>query len=104
MEKHTRGPWYIVPSDHTVIVDGDPSQEGTRIVARVWDVRWASRNVYESDYREGIANARLIAEAPAMYEALKILVSWAKGNNLIGMRNEPPGIDEAMEVLARIEG
>ena len=45
-----------------------------------------------------------IAVFQDLLEACKILVSWAKGNNLIGMTNEPPGIDEAMRAIAKAEG
>lgn len=49
-------------------------------------------------------NAPLISAAHDLLEACKILVSWAKGNNLIGASNEPPGIDEAIAAIAKAKG
>lgn len=46
-------------------------------------------------------NANLIAAVPELFEACKILVAWAKGNYLIGMKNEPPGIQEAIEAIRK---
>ena len=75
--KHTPGPWFIVTSDHNVIVDKDPALDG-RIVARTYDNRWQSRNVYDEDGAEGIANAHLIAAAPDLFEALENCAEWIK--------------------------
>ena len=46
-------------------------------------------------------DANLIAAVPELFEACKILVAWAKGNNLIGTKNEPPGIQEAIDAAIR---
>lgn len=46
-------------------------------------------------------DAELIAAAPELFEACKIIVAWAKGNDLIGMKNEPPGVQEAIEAIRK---
>ena len=46
-------------------------------------------------------DASLIAAAPELFEACKIIVTWAKGNNLIGTNKEPPGVQEAIEAIRK---
>lgn len=46
-------------------------------------------------------DANLIAAAPELFEACKIIVAWAKGNQLIGTHNEPPGVQEAIVAIRK---
>jgi hypothetical protein len=65
-EKHTPGPWSIW-RDFNVIAD-----KGTRAIANCGGFS-NSRNA-EADHEENVANARLIAAAPDLLEALKEMV------------------------------
>lgn len=51
--------------------------------------------------QDGLPTLKLIKAAPDLLAACQILVSWAKGNNLIGTNDEPPGIDEAIAAIAK---
>ena len=90
-EKHatfTPGPW--VAMGKAVYTESDnPARE----------ILWGGHNTRSASDEEKKANARLIAAAPAMYEALANLVAdWER---CIG---EIPHDHEAREVLAKVEG
>jgi hypothetical protein len=57
-EKFTPGPWRVV--------NGDQIRSAIHQIARAWMMRGG----------EGKANARLIAAAPDLYEALSAFISW----------------------------
>ena len=59
MSKHTSGHWETKPHNPTVVVCG------TRVIARVRDL------CIDSQLTEDCANARLIAAAPELLEAVK---------------------------------
>lgn len=78
MSEHTPGPWEIesidsAPDDHLRIM-GRPVWPCTRFGAKgVWDI--ASVNeLGDENVDEQIANARLIAAAPDMLEALRAIL------------------------------
>lgn len=61
-ENHTPGKWEVPEDNKCLIVcDGIP----------VADASFLAYNNFKRSAKEAIANARLIAAAPAMYEALK---------------------------------
>ena len=96
---HTPGPWVI----SSVIKHGARCyrtirQEGRFKLAEVFAFNECATGTEEGK-AEDHANARLIAAAPAMYEALANLVAdWER---CIG---EIPHDHEAREVLAKVEG
>jgi hypothetical protein len=67
MSKHTEGPWKVTESEddliYTYVVD-----EENRLIADTWAASCADVGVVSSD--EAIANAKLIAAAPELIEAL----------------------------------
>jgi hypothetical protein len=93
--KHTPGPWTVEVSDDAYgtyrIVEQAQANEAT-----------ADEDIYTAD--EDYANARLIAEAPALLEALRTLVrANDRGYQRDTMRYEG-FFDTAREVIERIEG
>ena len=68
--KHTPGPWVVKSTDEDIntktIIDSD----------EFWIAKVLNFNRASDDIRESQANANLIAAAPAMYEALKELVTY----------------------------
>ena len=71
MSEYTSGPWEAVGSTvRTLRTD----RGGGLFVADCWR-RWEDPQEFAFDGREADANARLIAEAPKMLEALKMVRS-----------------------------
>ena len=74
MNKHAPGPWKVSPTDDTVVIDAD----GREVAA------------IDGDYNDPDtwplmeANARLIAAAPDLLEALKDLFSIANAEGVVG--------------------
>lgn len=66
--EHTLGPWVLSTSESAVVVEA-----GER---RGWTVADLSRTYTELPNKERKANARLIAAAPTMYEALEAVDEW----------------------------
>ena len=64
--RHTPGPWHII--NEKTIIGADSPRQGY-----VADVNLHRSN--DNGEPDGFANAALIAAAPAMYEALRVLTS-----------------------------
>ena len=73
MDKHTAGPWGIYTPEHDVTAWDEGSQRTITIAIMADD--WEGDNAQE--IRE--ANARLIASAPELLEALKEVLELASG-------------------------
>jgi hypothetical protein len=95
--KHTPGPWQVGHFDSNMICDSDGANRGCSPIARV-----------EGTAAKRRANARLIACAPELLEALKLALS-AHGVMLL---SDPPqeawkayGVEQkALAVIAKAEG
>lgn len=87
MSKHTAGPWKFQKIDHLTAVVESEHPEGDRHVC------WVSN-----------CDARLIAAAPDLLEALKDLVARCDGDE--GVRADGSNIDTAWAhaVIAKAEG
>ena len=87
--KHTPGPWGV---DAT-------GQVCKRATNGSWDlIAYLDESPY---YHDKFANARLIAAAPAMYEALKGMLEWARR---VKQNNPGPEVMDALNAIARAEG
>lgn len=88
---HTPGPWKTVTTDEDIttktIIDED----------NYWIARVLNFDTDIDDIVESKANARLIAAAPELLEALKNIIIWDDGNL--------PGdlIDAAKQVIKKAE-
>lgn len=95
--KHTPGPWRIFETDHGSKIIGIGSEDGAGVAD-------AGFGLWGGDSDEARANARLVAAAPELLEALKYLVMHCKGLD----RFEGNPINEAIragrEAIAKAEG
>jgi hypothetical protein len=90
MSNHTKGPWVIRCS-------GDVGQQGGALVASVYPVSLCVRTTAENK-----ANARLIAAAPDLLEALDELANGYAGNRFdVGIVDR---IKKARAALAKARG
>jgi hypothetical protein len=92
MSKHTPGPWQLVRGavrDQYDTIEGIVGAEDRRIMRGC--------HPFRAD-EEQLANARLIAAAPEMLEALKYAVEFIKMYT-----DQPIGI-EILEAIAKAEG
>ena len=84
MSKHTPGPWRV---DGSAIIGKEPPGDGVCVVPLIW---------YGPERRAEIeANARLIAAAPEMLEALECLASE------VYEAGDPTAIENAYAVIAK---
>lgn len=91
--KHTPGPWIRKTSSTGVSVHVGP--DGKPFIAKMDNIHTYGRDVIE-------ANARLIAAAPDMLEALQEAVRW---DTVSGLDNEwPLIIDQIKSAIAKAEG
>ena len=91
----TPGPW---------VFGSDAQRLAIRATAEAYEIATVHRWVppFDDSYE---ANARLIAEAPAMAEALADLVEVVDYiERTYGSRINPPTLDNARAILARING
>jgi hypothetical protein len=96
MSKHTPGPWWPVDDDHPVTADGYVKA----IVAEKPSIIVA----YSSE-----DNARLIAAAPELLEALRQLMfrtghKWEEGGNAVEVANRKHVRELARAAIAKAEG
>jgi len=96
---HTPGPW--VAMGKAVYTESDnPTRE----------ILWGGHNTRSASDEEKRANARLIAQSPAMYEMCKLLLpimqSIADDGHLYGNAESRKGelADKLREVLAKVDG
>ena len=73
MSKHTPGKWWN--DGLSILCESGSLTEGNRGLSHIADV--TNRNFKRPPSNEELANARLIAEAPAMLEALKEMIGVA---------------------------
>lgn len=85
--KHTPGPW----------IDDGHDGEDTQIVNSKWG--GVARIVYNGDCSQRVANAKLIAAAPELLEALKMAVAWR--DEVPAPYRDFPFIKSAMQAIAK---
>ena len=101
MSKHTPGPWEIPHDD-------SPYWSQMNAVPIVFTGSALADVRYNGRYDEWIANARLIAAAPQMYDALKALLrvvaDFVNGDREIEANRVQQAWDEAQAALAAADG
>lgn len=96
---HTPGPWVATSDPFHFDSKTDVADEHGGMVASMCGQNPA-RSVWEME-----ANARLVAQAPAMLEALRAFVSDAdKNDDEYGYANDAPIIKQARAVIAAATG
>lgn len=82
---HTPGPWLAEGPDHSIIVWGPEPEQ---------------RICFMTSDGPAVSNARLIASAPAMYEALERIFSYVSYVNIhgVGEQPEPNGHPQPVKV------
>lgn len=97
MSKHTPGPWKVFENP-----EGLPVVESTGPHAdAVAHIRWARR---EADGAEVDANARLIAAAPDLLEALRLAIQFVEKPKLVdALRDLPDGWAEPVSRDATLQ-
>jgi hypothetical protein len=79
MSKHTPGPW----ESTDIVLDSrsfdEPSSQVVLVRARRGDIAYAAHHLTNGDPTEQHANAKLIAAAPQMLDALKEVKHWLEG-------------------------
>lgn len=73
MSKHTKGPWEVVRTDAGIIVRTESAKKTRAGASRYAAIGGFDRSDPEQ-LAEALANARLIAAAPELLEALKDLL------------------------------
>jgi len=99
MSTHTPAPWVLTikPAEHDADFTVAEIEQPRSVKYRGAVTRMQSaEHIYGIGREELIANARLIAAAPDMLEALKLLLSSA--------HDYQSGITEAQEAIANAEG
>ena len=97
MNKHTEGPWHITGTycERWVVDSKSPPTGKQNIIAMLQD-HWAGNKPDAMD-----ANARLIAAAPQMLEALESAVRFIENGIEMGYISEPqPGTPESATLPA----
>jgi hypothetical protein len=91
--RHTPGPWQTDQAEHDAPYQDIRIHAGKGSICCVW-IDDAPLHDYNAEQR---ANARLIAAAPEMLEALKRAHTWLQGS-------EPGRAQYLGEVIAKAEG
>ena len=100
MSKHTPGPWHVGMrsgnNGNTVYAYNGESEHFDQSICTVYGI-YLYKSAKETKDNPGAANARLIAAAPEMYEALQRCHEWLQGT-------EPHRAQYIGEILSKIEG
>lgn len=84
--KHTPGPWHLVTRD------GQPENGSIAVMSRSWQALYTRNALGDAD-----ADARLIAAAPLMLEALRDIVAQAERTKMM----LPADLADAIRVFGR---
>ena len=93
LAKHTPGPLKAVQ----IIIENSPCTWAVQ--RKSIREQWGKPSI--ATYIDNEADARLFAAAPAMYEALKGMLEWARR---VKQNNPGPEVMEALNAIARAEG
>lgn len=98
MAEHTPGPWQI---KHAVDGSGDVGITAAGLRNVLAECFFAFRDPGEREHGEAEANARLIAAAPDLLAALKLLAADVEGYE--AWQRPCHALDVAIEVIAKAE-
>lgn len=91
--KHTKGKWVVFDTGDTIDINAEDS-EGFTLIA---EIPCSLRNRYEHLLDEKEANAKLIAAAPELLEALEDVANMCKGHLIEGLEFD------AVEVMENVD-
>ena len=98
MSKHTPGPWYISETGPKWSINVGNGGDSNKHIAMV-----SCYQEFTNDHTENLANARLIAAAPELYELLEEIV-----NETIDYTNrtgkDVSWADKAKSIINKIKG
>lgn len=97
-DKHTPGPWEIAPGSEYRVMWASRTPEGE--IADCGVICDTASNL-KTRTRENAANARLIAAAPEMYDALKAMLNSSDFGGVVKV-SHPIAIARA--AIAKVEG
>jgi hypothetical protein len=97
--KWTPGPWSVFDADDSLLV----RDENDGFIVDAKNGHWNDDGEYAQS-SESAPNARLIATAPELYEALADCVEALAHIESIGMRVNPPTLHKARAALAKARG
>ncbi len=98
----TPGPWRVIPDSLDIVADPSPGLRG-RFIATALEsnlVNDATAAVFVARDLEAIANARLIAAAPDLLAALKVLLRPLSKEEI----DECPQYSQARDAVAKATG
>jgi len=98
MKKHTPGPWRISAESQS-IVEQDNQAIGSVLGLLIATAHGYTDSGYFPDDDEGVSNARLIAAAPELLEALKHCVELMENGGTWTVRDQ----NAAHEAIAKAE-
>lgn len=101
MLNHTPGPWQVCSGQRQEVGFNAPDRWRTIATAPSSGLGIASDPLAMAEAR---ANARLIAEAPAMLATLRLLFAEVMASEECFGRIAPKTLEFARDILARIEG
>jgi hypothetical protein len=99
MSKHTPGPWEVVDLPHGIVVRTE-SPKKTRFGASRYAAIGGFDRAEPDQFAEAMANARLIASAPDMLEALETIVATERDRH----GYHPAWTDQARAAIAKARG
>ena len=100
MSKYTKGPWEVARTDAGIIVRTESAKKTRAGASRYAAIGGFDRSDPEQ-LAEALANARLIAAAPELLEALEEIVSAADGD---GWSQLDADLRKARAAIAKAKG
>jgi hypothetical protein len=94
-DKHTPGPWRVQATGHSFVVEANTHTEVISVDENGDPCRW-------SEYNE--ATARLIAAAPDLLEALKLMVAMAETGMCDFNPHDEYVMDKAKALIDKVTG
>lgn len=100
MSNHTPGPWMIQSRDNDLLFDVVDSRTESKLIAGPF--RHELPTVKGNS--ETIANARLIAAAPELLEALETIVCWQDVDSIGARLTSAQMLTQARAAIAKAKG